>query len=101
MTVLLQKRLQKGFEMDDDSMCVCGHGVNAHDFSHSSECRAGNCDCNFFREKGSTKPFLTCAFCKEKKSWQEFHFGTANETTPPHCKDCRSKGKVKRTFLKK
>lgn len=29
--------------------CVnCGHSINEHDFSHKSECRAGNCDCDEF-----------------------------------------------------
>lgn len=29
--------------------CVnCGHSVNEHDFSHKSECRSENCNCDEF-----------------------------------------------------
>lgn len=34
--------------MKEQNCFFCGHDINQHDFSHRSECRAGNCDCDEF-----------------------------------------------------
>jgi len=42
---------------------------------------------------------LKCSFCEKEKSWEEFHYGKYNETTPLVCIDCLREGRVKRTFM--
>jgi len=44
--------------------------------------------------------YITCPFCKKRKRWDKFHFGSYYETTPLICNTCLKKGKVKRTFRK-
>ena len=31
--------------MEEQKCFFCEHSIRQHDFSHRSECRAGNCDC--------------------------------------------------------
>jgi hypothetical protein len=44
-----EKKLKDFVEFFGNEKCFyCGHSINQHDFSHSSECRCGNCDCPGF-----------------------------------------------------
>ena len=36
------------FRKKEELKCICKHSINRHDFSHRSECRAGECNCDEF-----------------------------------------------------